>query len=58
MNKKVLNVSYLYPLRHSRFFSTGLEGTINFCRSDIERKFVNGVLPAIGWKMNFKLLLS
>ena len=58
MNKKVLDVSYLYPLRHIRFFSTGLEGTINFSRSDIERKFVTEVLPAIDWKMNLKLLLS
>lgn len=58
MNKKVLDVSYLYPLRHSRFFSTGLEGTINFSRSDIEIKFVTLVLPAIDWKTNLKLLLS
>ena len=42
----------------SRFFSTGVEGVINFCQGDIERKFVTGVLPAIGWTRNFKLLLS
>ena len=41
----------------SRFFSTRVEGKINFCWGDIERKFVTGVLPGSGWKMNVNLLL-
>ena len=42
----------------SRFFSTGVEGTIIFYLGEIERKFVISVLSGIDRKVNFNLLLS